>query len=1480
MNTPKNNPNGKKWTARNSNISSMIFTILQALKNKPENKWKDNFEILRNFLDFYRIESDCWLLEEISKNWEITFDMIKSDGFDIEQIIGDNRHSSASTLHNVLNSSKMWELWKDMEKVIIEKLVEIIKLKVPNNLKASMNTEINNPRSLNELKTQLWNFLEYGDWWKNLGENLAKEIKDVRIENKDIVDGLIKDGKIWANDVDWNFKDWNAGIRKKIDKIITQEYLWGMRSSLEFLEKNFGIIKNTFNDFVPSMWWINIKYVYEKENVDEELLERIEEAQENSDTQEFDKLNFQAYIQSLQKKNKNLWNILNKLWENDFDFGKLDKEEQNYFLRESISARLDQLRGNNVDNLIWVNQSDFEKFAKDLFDLDQNEIVIDTAKWDIRLWVNKKIRAWKNINWMDTSEISEAKIPLEFDIKILDQDNDLLKNTAIRQIFGNEISEDGKSINLNSDNIWKLFMLYVLAQNSFDNRLMNEDNVKKLKELFEDKVPATNNNADITDEFWNKQNWTWIESKEKTSEQEFLETWDTMKGYQFPDSRWKIFDWKEIWKWFEIGSRLWIKTWFDTELPPKDVWWDQWIQLKIIDINNSNFTVQLEWWELSAGDLEGKKITYPKTKDSLDKTVNAFNGDVYKLPRPEKWESSLWKIKEWWLENIDWWIWVFDDIEIKWWKFTSRTIEWNPQITHFGSVETKLDKNDLEQKENINYEINFKNNWMVEVKYKNYKRNMDYNNFIIFVSTKRLKPKTKEEAEIEIQNNPNPWTWKTFWFNLQFFSIKNIINTVKKIGNNINDWMKKHLEKTDKKLFNKMMWDWRMANKLRSVIGRIPWMWAALENMDSEYQNNIDKETWEKTEAILKVIEWHNDFGAIFDDETYMNHLLWWKSFKSMILSWEIPWGLSKNNDKRFVASAILLAIIKKWPWPYFKMWSKRYKWIWVKLLLWEPHYTRFMNAQKALIEEMKAKQWLYWPGYDAQMATELARSEMTFLINNIWWRAQWQSLGVNTIPKDWRIDGDTWPKDMRSDQFAWELENRFNEFISKDKIKEWSDKLWNVYNFTYAYWEFTRFLTSDRPTKCLPLLERMWDLAKSPEQIKKFIWAISYGMLTWFFLHHTTPSTQTWIQTKCRTFWFTPWMRANHIDQQKKLAYFFSKVEWKSPFPITWYNLSDFEFWKEIKNVSNFVWKFENRRNDNHNNAYDLLKNKMSDDKTNDPIFAQLKKASMEEQQEDIDENISKNSKLMSQFPLQQTKWTIRKISNYDNWSFRWNVDEIQRSQDVWNAISKAIKSNTWTKWQLIFNTQRLLNRFDEVFDETWKADFVKTLYTIKKYKWLMSWWKYTQHYWNIPIWNIFSKDLENMLRYNFNWKIFSRWTPPPEFSNAISAFASMFFNNIDQIDNDFIKKSFGEKYESDFSKDKSYQLIPWDLYFRLRDYETNQLDLREREFKKKFWSLKRTDLYINEDMYDSYRRLKWRMACPPLWWDRTQYSWIEWME
>lgn len=1484
MNTPRNYPWQKKRSI-NSKVADMIFAVLEAIKNKPENKWKDEFEILKDFLQFYSIDWNNGLLEEISKIGNISLEDIKDDWFSVDQIIWDDRNTSSSTLHNILHNPHFGNLWADIEKVAIQKLVESVKAKVPNNLQGNFDKKVNSPKTLNEFNNQIWNFLEFG--W--VDDSMKEDIKKVKITHKEIVDWLVKDWKISANDIDWNYKNRNASQKKTFDKFVTQGYLDWLRNNVNYVEKTIDTLKNTFTNFIPNMWWIMDKYPWNDNEIDQEILEKIDEAQENGDKEASDKLSFYAYIELVQNKNNTLWNILSKLFQNKFDFAKLDKREQNELIKEMVNGRLEELKKSWIAWLLEIDQNDFDNFVRDIFDLEKNEIKIWSAEWDIKLWVNKSLKWWENSNMTDLSVFSETQLPINLDIKILDENKDIINNNAIKDIFKNEISADWKSINLDPNNIWKLLLLYVLWERSFDKKNMSKEKVDKLEKEFEilnkkNQLDNPHKNLDKEDKEKDINDENWKEKGKESIEKEndpFMEKWKSIKWYQFPDD-------KEN-HWFVEWSELWIKRW-DTELPPKDIWWDQWIKLKIQKINKNSFTFKLSWWELSAGGMEWKTFTYPKIiKDEktgkiiipLEGLINSFNWDIYKLPPGKEWDKTLWNIKAWWLENLDWWIWIFDDIEIKSWKFVSRTIEWNPQITHFWWVETTLDKNDLEQKESINYEVKFNNNWTVDVKFKDYKRTMDYNNFIIFVSTKRLKAKTKEEAEMEIQNNPNPWTWKKTWFNLKFFSLNNIINFWKKIGKNIWDWIKKYNEKQDKKLFNKMVWDRRIANKLQSVIWRIPWVWWALESMDSEYQNNMDKETWEKTEAILKVIEWHNDFGAIFDEKTYMNHLLWWQSFKDMILSWNIPWWLDENNDKRFVASAILLAIIKKWPWPYFKMWSKRYEWIWVKLLLWEPYYTRFMNAQKTLIEEMKAKQWLYGPGYDSQMATELARSEMTFLINNIWWRAQWQLLGVNTVPNEkWKPDGDTRPKKIRSDAFASELETRFNDFISRDKIKEWSDKLWNVNNFTFAYWEYKRLLTSDRPTKALPFLERMWDLAKSPEQIKKFIWAISYGMLTGFFLHHATPATQTWIQTKCRTFWFTPWMRANHIDQQKKLAYFFSKVQWKTPFSKTKYNLSDFEFWKEIKNILGFVWEFERRRNDNYSEVCNTIKNKIWDNDDTDPIFAQLKKASMEEQQEDIDENISKNSKLMSQFPLQQTKWTIKKISNYDNWSFRWNVDEVQRSQDVWNAISKEVKLNSSKKWQLIFNTQRLLNWFDEVFDETWKADFVKTLYTIKKYKWLMSWWKYTQHYWNIPIWNIYSKDIENMLRYNFNWKIFGRWTPPPEFSNAISAFASMFLNNIDQIDNDFIKNSFGEKYVEDFSKDKSYQLIPWELYFRLRDFETNQLEPREKEFKKKFWSLKRTDLYINEDMYDSYRRLKWRMACPPLWWDRTQYVWIEWMK
>ena len=1723
----------------NNQVVSGLLDIFETLKNKPENIWKNQFDLLKEFLSLYSVEGNHGLLKELNKKATINFDMVQDDGFDVVQIIWEDKDISGTAVHNILNGSSMWQIWKDIEKTIIKETIKKIKAKLSADLGEKFDEEIKNPSSLNALKTQIWNFFDYVE----IADEVKDEIKKIKITNKDVVDSLVIAGKLNEKDIAWDYANRNISYRRSFDKMITQQYLGGMKESIDRSEKDIDMIKDTFSSFVPNMSWLFEKYPYNKKEIENKysglekrlnlakkiktLEKRVVHGENVKD--QFDEACFEAYVWVVQDKDQKLWDILSKLFQNKFDFSKLDKNEQKELLDQTLSWRIEELKKRGTVEMLEINQNNFDKFVKDVFDLEKSELVIPSANWDIKLEINKSFKWWENLDLADINNFSENKIPLNFEIKILWENKDLINDTALKKVFAKEISEDWKFINLDWDSVGKLLLMYTLAQRSFDKIDMNAEKIDKLKNTFDvlDKKIQLQNN-EMSDSEWNnlisdnskedneilgrqrhfaakeeeiRKNGSLVDDQRISKSREKInlegkeyndpeEVWQTndAKGKAILDSHyctvyqnldqvpaelkdkvmkikgkyyemWK--DWERvawlrnytneqikkkveilkkawfnsrhikillqdwfcgidadkltaegkawdiieivdkwetsrkqkakaaasnyyIWlkkedlrnfftdelvsqasavvptlaadktdfitqlvdklkqhnqeekdrkaedeleenrkeeerreereqqkeedesehsqfmhareslkwynfpgdtsKWFKEWTRIWIK-FSDTELPPLDVWWWQWVQLQIVNITDKDFKVKLTWWELSAWWLEWQERTYPKNMESLELISNAFNGDVYKLPEAKEYKESLSCLKAAWLSDVEW-LDVFDELELKWWKLQSSIIDWNPEITHFGSMETKVDtKTSLDSKQIINYEVSFNSNWTVDVKYNNYNRNMDYNNFLIFVSTKRLKPKTKEDVEIE---NKEIEKWPTHtWSRWKFFGVANIWHMVQWMGKKVNEWIKKFNEKQDKKFNNIAMWQWRIANKLKSVIWWIPGVWDALENMDTEYQNSMDWETWAKTEEFLKRIEWHNDFWAIFDDPNYMNDTLWkWVSLRQMVINGQLPWWLS--GDKRFVASALLLAQINKWPWPYEKIEAHRFKWIWVKLILGEPYYSKFMADQKEIIAEVKAKQWLYGPWYDAQLANELARAEMTFLVNNIWGRNPWQRL--------WNMEGADYgrAKTLWSDKFANELDGKFNEYVSKTKIDEWVGKLENVSSFSLAYIEFRRNLIAWKPTKSLPYLKRMAQLAKSPDQIKRLKAAISYGMLTWFFLHHTLPWTQARLQTICRSFGFSPWLRATHLEQQKKLAHFFNVASGWTFYKSTWYKLSDFSYEGKLE-YKPFIEKFEERRDwkrwqDGGSKQVDKFLNEwIYNQDMKDPIVGQLKEASMESQEEEIDNDVSKNSRLISNYPLALTKWVIRQISNYENWAFTWNIDEVQRSQDAWNAIAGAIPSTKLDRGRFVYITKRFLNRFDaKWFDYTGKEEFLKRLATVKKYRWLTkSTWEHEQfihdeNWTRMEIGKIRGHDVKNLMRYIVNWEIFSngRSAPPQEYKKAIDAFRNMFWDNMDMIDDNFITQTFGKEYVGLFSDKRAYKLAPWNHYWSLTRRGSNDItDKNEKQLRvdyKSSWEW----WFINGKLEDMEKDLRRRGTSPWLWSftddEDDVYTWI----
>jgi len=1407
MNTPRKAPSSNKWSVNNQ-VSDLILSVLNAVEKKPENKWKNKFEILKKFLNDYSIDGNSGLLEDISKTSNISFDMIKDDGFDIWQIIWDDNNTSSSTLHIILNSPSLWTIWKDIEKIVISELTKKAKSKVPSWLQSKFDQEMNGANTLNDLKKQIRNFLQFG----GIDDNTKNEIKKVKITNKDMVDWLVKDWKLQASDIVWDYKNWNDSYKKSFDKIITQEYIDWLKDSANFVEKNLNMIKDTFTNFVPNMWRIFDKYPYDIEKIkkeEPEIAAQLEELQEKWDHENFNKACLYAYIWTI--KDKKIWNVLDKLFQNKFDFSKLDKKEQSDLLDEVVDSRLQELKKGWIADLLEVDQSNFDWFVKDIFDMDKNEVTIPCTWWDIKLWISKKFRWWENKNFSDINNFAESKLPIDFDIKISGDNKDLIDNSALKYIFADEISDDGKSINLDGNNIGKLLLMYTLWEASFDKKNMSPEKVKKLEKLIDvmnekkklNEIDEKNrgNEEDWEDwKDWEGETWNKAQEIKEKPEEEFFNAWKKIKWHEFPQDQENF--------WFVNWTRLWIKLW-ETELPPVNVWWDLWVQMEIIDIWEKDFKVKLTWWELASEKYEWKVISYPKTKDSIDMISNAFNGEIYKLPNPVKWEETLWTMKWAWLSNLQW-LDFFDEIKYEKWKFISNIQKddknnWK-EITHFWTDEKTYDDKGKEETKPVFYKITHNNNWTITLEYENYKREMDYNNFIIFVSTKQLKPATKDHVEENIKNYDNEAKASLGGRKRQLFGVTNLTEWLLWIGKKFNESFKKYNDERTEAFNEFLVSDVRIFQKLTSITSFIPWVANALQWAELEYYNERDGKVWKKIQKWITIFEADPDFGESFSKKWYLPAYLWSSSLEDMVVS-------GKQPKDRYIAAAALIALMSKWKSPYRSIQWLRMQWAWVKLLLGESHQKRFLEHQKELVREIENNKWLYWSGYDSQMTNDLVRAEMTYLVNNIWWRATWQRFGQ--IPKD---DD---PKKMRSDKFAWELDKNYNEWISQGKIEETYNWLKHVTNFTFAYNEYKRFSASGRSPQALAYLKKMGTLVKTPQQKSILKMSILAWMLNGFFLNFADKDTKWRLQMQSRSLAFAPWLRVTEYDQKEKAAYMLDYITKGSFSRYMKYNPNDFgtnakSIW--YKTFLGWDWKkddlpyFEKWWNQwNWDTVCAFLKAlPKTEIKDNDAIMLGLKALPIESQVEATDKDIDTNSKAVTDSPLSQTKWLIQqKMLKYDNGIFSWDIDQIQASEDFWNEVSKEISKWNVSSEELKSVLNIFLNRFDKTFDENWKSDLVRRLSTIQWYKKKMVDGKVQQEWGKIS-----QKDINNVMWYSIVWEIAEseRSSPPAQLKSALESFYSLFQDNIDKFDENMISSVFGSRYVEDFKN--PYYLAPRDEY------------------------------------------------------------------
>jgi hypothetical protein len=59
------------------------------------------------------------------------------------------------------------------------------------------------------------------------------------------------------------------------------------------------------------------------------------------------------------------------------------------------------------------------------------------------------------------------------------------------------------------------------------------------------------------------------------------------------------------------------------------------------------------------------------------------------------------------------------------------------------------------------------------------------------------------------------------------------------------------------------------------------------------------------------------------------------------------------------------------------------------------------------------------------------------------------------------------------------------------------------------------------------------------------------------------------------------------------------------------------------------------------------------------------------------------------------------------------------------------------------------------------------------------------------------------------------------------------MFWDNIDKMDENFIEQTFGKENVQYFDEEKSYQLVPRNVFGRITEIGTGQLEEHEKRFK-----------------------------------------------
>ena len=1264
------------------------------------------------------------------------------------------------------------------------------------------------------------NYLKWKEWAWWAAKKTVEVLKEVNITNKDLNDRL---RAAWSGVPIWiNLSDPTvpADLKNAFDTLLSfeigKEADRTVNISKDISNTVQKLLTNTF-PAINTIIWESDEYKYDESKLWNEYNNRVETINNDSSLSEKERkkqiknLKWEYYLKYLKSKNATIGNALQQLYDNNFDYSKVDSSILKKYLQTVADIRLRMLFDNWTNDILKVNfwnLNSFESFYKKLADpslttIDLKDVNIPWATppgpltWSMSIPVEKKISEWPN-EWLKDidefwkkSEKAYDFLPIEYTIKkddIQRLDITLEDREKLLRLLSKFDQWDNYVIKW--ENIWILIYLFFIVNSKFPITEMDLSKQKEIEDLFWKAKKSEHKTWENTNE--NERN---NEENEEDTPEKFKE---------------KI---EKLWPWkFEDWSEIWLPMW-ESDLPG---WWYQWMKIKIsnIDIKNWTFKWTVFWWELKfSRDYEWKSIKFnmnEKTYEKL-KSISKESDKIRLQPNPDKSDFNTFRNSlnnRLWTTNLsfpaNWVIWNGN-------KFTQKIVDDNwkekeVEVKYFWASSDdkstyKIEYNPIRKSFTVSSTFNWDEKWKdwePGKKRFSYKRDMDWNNFLIFFSQKWLTPQTEQEAQDAVARQDeefkivNGGKWKLNWFSINNIThwFKDIFWAIKK---KIEEYNKKQDEKfrriVEKPLLTAIS-HWPLSNSLK---------YAVSERLQEISQKEFN-EAWDEIELYLDGLKKDDQFADTFDqvpphirlknDDSLSLISIYWRSYKQFIIDlFNKKWETS-NTEKR-KAAALLLANIQKWSSPYRGLSWMENSWLWVKVILGNLHYEQFLRDKQKCINNLKKN----WKEKD-QIQDVLATCEMDYIINNITW-ANWKlpyfgshewrwipgnEENTNYIPNPSKI--------ILSEKFANELKNSYKWWFNKDSVESAANEIKHN-DFNLAKEDFKRLIKSSRFPWAIANLKKMFLLAKTiPQQSeyqKCFLLYILSGVLDINGKKDLRKQAYQW----AKTIWFLPGMLTKETWHSEKVVALMDdfcqeKWYWKFSDSVTSY-FREWDLKKWNLKIDKLIWELDSRWDVEKMQEFEKYSKSDFPSKKfpENPVLKELQEDALNTWMENIDNSLLDNPVVANSWWLLSNANVVRDRMAIKDGAFDWKDPDERNNRALFRkkiaSELRDIDRNDEEKVNFVLNQYFSWFGLNSEYDRQEAYEWINTAYHWRNQIWHEVRYKYN---WRedrkLTMWTISPEDIKDILRYTFKWKVmsscFSSRRIPSELNDALDEFQKFF--------------------------------------------------------------------------------------------------------